>query len=128
MTNKEMIIDDVNVAGCEFGINSIGFICGLKNGKTDKCDCYYYPNCYYKQLQREKQTSQEARDTAIKEFNRAETLNTLLQRLQAENDRYKQVLEEVRKVAKGLAQTKIPFCQIEEQIQEIINEVLNNEL
>ena len=76
----DKIIDDIDVSGCEF--------CDWKSSNIPQCRirlasfepiCEGY-NCYYKQLQREKQNSQEARDTAIKEFNRAEELKTLLKR------------------------------------------------
>ena len=55
MTNKEIIIDGVDVSGCEdFGLR-------LSNKKVlEWCHnyddhCKDYPNCYYKQLQRKEQ-------------------------------------------------------------------------
>ena len=86
MTDKQIIIDGVDVSGCEKqGETIAGITCGngerirLANEIITKYKlCKDNPNCVYKQLQREKQTSQEARDTAIKEFNRAEELKTLL--------------------------------------------------
>ena len=71
MENKQIIVDNVNVGGCEF--------CEWKGSNIPQCRirfasfesiCEGY-NCYYKQLAREKQSSQEARDTSIKESNRA---------------------------------------------------------
>ena len=56
------------------------------------CEGY---NCYYKQLQREKQNSQEAIDTVIKEFNRAEELKTLLKRKEKECEELKATLKVV---------------------------------
>ena len=70
MENKQIIVDDVNVGGCEF--------CEWKGSNIPQCRirfasfesiCEGY-NCYYKQLAREKQSSQEARGTSIKELNR----------------------------------------------------------
>ena len=77
MTYKQTIIDGVDVSGCKY------FGCDSKKCKAEYYVRYGYEiieyyscrenqNCYYKQLQREKQNSQEARNTAIKKFNRAE--------------------------------------------------------
>ena len=100
MTDKPLIVDNIDVSKCEFLIISndkhlcrciksdlfggIEFVENAKNG-----NCKDNPNCYFKQLQREKQSSQESRDTSIKEFNRAEELNTLLKHKQQECDRLK---------------------------------------
>ena len=79
MENKQ-IVDDVDVSGCEWYSSTYFKPC---NG------CKNTPNCHYKQLAREKQNSQEARDTAIKEFNRAEELKTLLKRKEQECEELK---------------------------------------
>lgn len=100
MTYKRLIVDNIDVSKCEFLIitndkhlcrciksdlfGGIEFVENAKNG-----NCKDNPNCYYKQLQREKQSSQESRDTSIKEFNRAEELNTLLKHKVQECDRLK---------------------------------------
>lgn len=83
------IIDDIDVSECEHLTEIQG--CWLSTcdylkykGNITNEVCKYNPNCYYRQLQREKQISQEARDTAIKEFNRAEELKTLLERKEQE--------------------------------------------
>lgn len=99
MTDK-LIVDNIDVSKCEFLIISndkhlcrciksdlFGGIEFVENAKSGTCKDN--PNCYYKQLQREKQSSQEATDTSIKEFNRAEELNTLLKYKQQECDRLK---------------------------------------
>lgn len=53
MTDKErIIIHGIDVSKCDFSLDCIGIICQLKNGRTDKCNCSDYPNCYFKQLQR----------------------------------------------------------------------------
>lgn len=99
MTDK-LIVDNIDVSKCEFLIISndkhlcrciksdlFGGIEFVENAKSGTCKDN--PNCYFKQLQREKQSSQEATDTSIKEFNRAEELNTLLKYKQQECDRLK---------------------------------------
>ena len=90
MTDKQIIIDGVNVSGCKHYKNRtcIADYC-LTDMPFGEAKCELNPNCYYKQLQREKQNSQEARDVAIKEFNRAEELKTLLKRKEQECEELK---------------------------------------
>ena len=101
MENKQIIVDNVNVGGCEF--------CEWKGSNIPQCRirfasfesiCEGY-NCYYKQLAREKQSSQEARDTSIKESNRAkakeqecEELKTLLNVKEQKLIKIKQYIED----------------------------------
>ena len=100
MTDKPLIVDNIDVSKCEFLIitndkhlcrciksDLFGGIEFVENAKKGNCEDN--PNCYYKQLQQEKQSSQESRDTSIKEFNRAEELNTLFKYKQQECDRLK---------------------------------------
>ena len=87
MTDKQIIID---VNKCKYRDTYTNF---CKAEKDDIGECYTIctgNDCYYKQLQREKQNSQEARDTSIKEFNRAEELKTLLQRKEQECEELKE--------------------------------------
>ena len=102
MTDKQIIIDGVDVSECEF--------CDWKGSNFPQCRirsasfksfCEGY-KCYYKQLQREKQNSQEARDTAIKEFNRAEELKTLLKRKEQECEKLKRQYKELGQCSKRL--------------------------
>ena len=77
MTDKEIIIDGVNVAGCEHFWN-IGDAEGLKickinfdnnyfsNGIPCGERCSKHPNCYYKQLQRKEQECEEYKAQAKK--------------------------------------------------------------
>lgn len=48
MTDKEIIIDGVDVSGCKY-FNRFRNICHNKNLR---CDCVKNQNCYFKQLQR----------------------------------------------------------------------------
>ena len=79
MNDKPIIIHNVDVGGCKYYIADNGVQYNGYYELTDICECNKEddfcdnnPNCYYKQLQREKQISQEKRDTVIKEFNRTE--------------------------------------------------------
>lgn len=100
-TGKIIIVDNIDVSKCEFLIitndkhlcrciksDLFGGIEFVENAKKGNCEDN--PNCYYKQLQQEKQSSQESRDTSIKEFNRAEELNTLLKHKEQECENLKE--------------------------------------
>lgn len=63
MTDKEIIIDDVNVAGCEFYCDEY---CTLSNDRNERLPfaekCSGYSDCLYKQLQRKKQECEKLRE------------------------------------------------------------------
>ena len=113
MTDKEIIIDSIDIRKCKhfealyesrpngFGGITIENYCYLYEDNCEK-----YPQCLYRsnqlqqleaQLKREKQNSQEAIDTSIKEFNRAETLKTLSKRKEQECEELKERLESFQK-------------------------------
>lgn len=81
---EEIIIDGVNVAGCEqrFGDNK----CAL----LDQYFCENNPDCFYKQLKRLQQENAELK--AYKDVN--EDFKTAWAELKAENERLKNVIEE----------------------------------
>ena len=53
MTNKEIIIDGVNVSGCENLMQGIVLFGCMEDRKT--CSCMNNPNCLYKQFKRKEQ-------------------------------------------------------------------------
>ena len=138
---EEIIINGVDVSGCvKQGETVAGITCG--NGErirlaneiiTKHKLCKDNPNCYYKQLQREKQNSQESRDTSIKEFNRAEELNTLLKCKEQECEILKEKLvissnsdQKTLKIIQTLAEIKdIAEVEIECKTYEIENDCFN---
>lgn len=92
MTDKEVIIDGVNVAECEF----YPYV-------SDDCreygKCQNNPNCYYKQLQREKigyQYLLDIHNSSIAEYNnQCDELVEQLRLLHAENEELKEWKKEV---------------------------------
>ena len=136
MTDKPIIVDNIDVSKCEFLIISndkhlcrciksdlfggIEFVENAKNG-----NCKDNPNCYFKQLQREKQSSQESRDTSIKEFNRAEELNTLLKHKQQECDRLKHDNDyEVGALEKTIDKLTVENEELERLYKELQDDML----
>ena len=117
--NKPIIIDDIDVNGCEHLYREIDCLAHIDFSEC--CEgynpsygyCPNIPNCYYKQLQREKQDSQEARDTAIKEFNRAEKLSQTL------TDIRKIAEKEVKHAPDGETFSRPEIKQILQKINEV---------
>ena len=58
MTDKEIIIDSVDVSECEFLWKERLPRKVCNNGNLD-CDCNSNPNCHYKQLKRKEQECEE---------------------------------------------------------------------
>lgn len=136
MTDKRLIVDNIDVSKCEFLIitndkhlcrciksdlfGGIEFVENAKNG-----NCKDNPNCYFKQLQREKQNSQEARDTSIKEFNRAEELNTLLKHEVQECERLKHDNDyEVGALEKTIDKLTVENEELERLYKELQDDML----
>ena len=108
MTDKQIIIDGVDVSGCEF-YNKDDKTCREANGKYnidicdfDKCE---NSNCYYKNWQRKEQECEELKEQ-LKEMNeviRTETtrcnlvniLKTELDQLKAENEELKKTVNDL---------------------------------
>ena len=99
MTDKEQImIDGVDVSGCKEYIWALSHVCNLVNGRTDKFECNYYPNCYFKQLARKTQEYEGLKkqlETAEEWRIKAESLN---EKLELRNTCYRKALEEIEKV------------------------------
>ena len=63
MTDKQMIIDGVNVNGCKYYNPNIKMDCILYPLQPDACK--NNPNCYYKQLARKEQECEKYKQTLI---------------------------------------------------------------
>ena len=59
MTDKKIIINDVDISGCEYCLKMTKYRCTIQRD-VYKCLCEENPNCHYKQL---KQSEQNAQDT-----------------------------------------------------------------
>lgn len=49
MTNKQIIIDGVDVSGCEYCLKMTKYRCSIQRD-VYKCLCEENPNCHYKKL------------------------------------------------------------------------------
>ena len=101
ITDKQIIIDGVDVSGCEHLTEKQG--CWLstcdylkyKGNITNKL-CKYNPNCYYKQLKRKEQECEELKEKVKKygEINEQETKDYA--ELKAENEELKKIINEAK--------------------------------
>ena len=124
MTDKEVIIDGINVAGCE------RLILGERYGYDDENECSPIvcknsPNCLYKQFQRLQAENEELNN----ELQTGKDNHAYAVELEKDIDRYKQALEEIKEKAQennDLLQGYHLKWANNKLILEIINEVLND--
>ena len=89
MTDKQIIIDDVDVAGC-VRLQDDKISCDLGG------ECNGWENCYYKQLKRKEQKCEELKEKVKKygEINEQETKDYA--ELKAENEELKKIINEAK--------------------------------
>lgn len=99
MTDKEqIIINGVDISGCEF-LTKTGYCkaqMSIMGTDTNKCKCF--PNCYFKQLQKEKFENLNNRqmvENAKNLINENSELCKNLKEKEQECDRYHKALEEI---------------------------------
>ena len=106
MTDKQIIIDGVDVSGCEHcGYDNV---CKLKSASNYTVDCKDNPNCYFKQLKRKEQECErleniinEAKNSKLdlKSFLVGEAVQNeyeqQLDQLKAEKDKYSLFIEKL---------------------------------
>ena len=61
MTDKQIIIDGVDVSGCEYCLKMTKYRCTIQRD-VYKCLCEENPNCHYKQLKRKEQEVEELKE------------------------------------------------------------------
>ena len=111
MTDKQIIIDGVDVRGCK------NFSCG-KCEEENKipitinhftADCRMYPNCYYKQLKRKEQECEELKKQHIE--------------LYKENNKLKQTLTEIEAIAMGIMDDDLEESSAYYDAKKILQEI-----
>lgn len=133
--SKEIIIDGVNVAGCENYKPKHRFTC-----HPHICNCHQRKDCYYKQLQRKEQECErlQAENEELKE--KLDNIQddcpsfgdcSYVQCAKDERDRHKQALKSIKAETKWVVDNRECYdlrdadrCQ---RILTIINEVLRDE-
>ena len=122
MTDKQIIIDGVDVSGCEFYNNVIGEDAYCNIDEEHLCTCISYDNCYYKQLQAKEQeckklkeyfeTAKEASNCNLKALGE---MTEWADKLDEENDQLKAENEELKNFHINLVGVK--ECEIKELLK-----------
>ena len=63
MTDKQIIVDGVDVSGCEYCLKMTKYRCAIQRD-VYKSLCEENPNCHYKQLARYKQAIEKIKEIA----------------------------------------------------------------
>lgn len=94
MTDKEqIIINGVDVSGCEFLTKTVHCKAQMSIMGTDTNKCRCFPNCYYKQLQRRIAECEELKAYAQAQENQRETYYKEFLKLSQENKELKRKVE-----------------------------------
>ena len=97
MTDKQIIIDDVDISGCEYCLKMTKYRCTIQRD-VYKCLCEENPNCHYKQLKRKEQEcknlEEEIRGCRIGIKN-ISIENTEIFKI---SEKYKQALDKIEKL------------------------------
>lgn len=91
-SNKSIIVDDVNVEECEFVSKEHSFTNPKGQCKIKLKDYKFVNNCYFKQIKRLEQAKEELQNLWANST--AERI-----KLEKENEKYKQVLEDIKSIA-----------------------------
>ena len=120
MTDKQMIIDDVDVSKCNYFNNTDKSYCEECCSEFGCAICNDRPNCYYKQLARKEEECEELKEDREhwkSNFNgKVSAIEELLKQL----DQLKAENEELKTMLKDLSYENQKFCyQIEEQTKQL---------
>ena len=112
MTDKQIIIDGVDVSGCEwYKQGATGFICADYNKSND---CSKNPNCYYKQLKRKEQECEELKKQ-IKIIDDETIVVEITEKQFEEYQKLKQALTEIKEIAEtcnsGVSCSACPYTK-----------------
>ena len=133
MTDKEIIIDDVDISGCEYCLKMTKYRCTIQRD-VYKCLCEENPNCYFKQLKRKERECEKLyiQLKADEEYHKEEenTLRKIIKNkeernieLYKENNKLKQTLTEIKEIAENV-QSFVGRINIEDDVFEQMEQIL----
>ena len=119
MTDKQMIVDGVDVSECE---RNGGKLCSMS--RESYCYCSDRPNCIYKRFKRKEQENEELKQRLHQCWTVENSFVEQLDQLEAENKKLKQALVEIKEIAE-IKQEQSVFVgeTVFEQILQKISEV-----
>lgn len=144
---EEIIIDGVNVAGCEFYLQDEKYSCDLSFiNQEELCKCNDVQDCYYKQLKRLEQENKELKEENIKvkkEFNNliAEIISDIeyTGEIACNGESPKEHLHQMQKALASLKEIRVMLVKLNtndeddftyefSKIEDKINEVLQQKV
>ena len=111
MTDKQIIIDGVDVSGCIFHSLTIMSYAGYNYCKCFECACECHNDCYYKQLKRKEQECEW-----LKKAN--DGILTTIRILAKNNIKLREVLTEIKEIASYLF--NMPTSQCMAKLEQIL--------
>lgn len=142
MEHKPIYLDGVDVSGCEYACNTSSGKNGCKHPMMKNIYCFKNPNCYFKQLQKEKIENLNNRQIIESAENLIYENSELYKNLKEKEQEYEElkfsmellsfkykkcnsVLEEIEEYCnKQISLTEdLPFRTTESDILDIINKV-----
>ena len=108
--DKQIIIDGVDVSGCEYhSLNKNNCsLCSLSNNLI----CSYKPFCYYKQLKRKEQECEELKEQNNQFDNGINEQFSKIVELEGRNNLLKQILTEIKEIARKNYKTEEELFKI----------------
>ena len=139
MTDKQIIIDGVDISGCECYTPNIKMDCLMYPLQSDACK--NSPNCYYKQLKAKEQECEELKETIDdfisdnsflysydgKQPSDLYELQECMQSSMNEFVKYKQTLDEIEEFCIVYSDNHDAYENVYKHILEIINEAKDGE-
>ena len=140
MTDKQIIIDGIDVSGCDFlakeddysSYSGVTYAYKGQCGCSDEEMCKDHPNCFYKkalkQLKRKEQECEELKSVRDSWISKCEQETKIRELFQDRLDQLKQVLEKVREyvIKTGIDHKwDMRFQRWENEILQICDEVDN---
>ena len=120
MTDKEIIIDDVDVSKCNYFNNTDKSYCEECCSEFGCAICNDRPNCYYKQLKRKEQECEEKQKTAQDAISKLcaekSALYNELDKLKRDNDLFRTCHDNEQEKRRKYEQTLIEIKEIAENM------------
>ena len=123
MTDKQIIIDGVDVSGCENALQGKHTI--LCAGSEDRALCDANKRCLYKKYKAKEQECETLGQAYLETNELLQEKTKECTNLKAENDTLFKAIEEVNKINKRLESKKENYKQTLTEIKEIAEKTLN---
>lgn len=114
MTDKKIIIDGIDVTGCEW-ISEVGldseYICNCNSPNKTSGYCKYNPNCCYKQLKRKEQECEELKkEIKTKTYHWEQCTEEILKGTKQFVDRMEKAEKTLTEIKEFVKNEMIPNC------------------